>query len=264
MARNMTASTTSARVAGDGGAKHLTTLGWERAGALVTLFSAPWGPKSLLATPQFLFASDPTAKQGDDAGDEGPSQRPYETLTALATKLNLPVDTSHRKNHYAKMVTSALACDGVVLIAWQHEDIALTTKTGDPGIGQEILTQTGTPGTLNVRRSWPTGPAGAHAMISCSFSIGQPAPGQSPASRWSPSNCWRATFLTFEPEQTFLDRPTDRNGSHKEHQECTKLTSRPCPSCKLRALSGENTPYTVDGQKHHSWICPSKSVLASR
>ena len=36
----------------------------------------------------------------------------------------MPVDTTHGKNHYANMVTSALACDGAVLIAWQHEDIA--------------------------------------------------------------------------------------------------------------------------------------------
>jgi hypothetical protein len=47
-----------------------------------------------------------------------------------------------------------------VLIAWQHEDIALTTKTGDPGISQEILTQTGTAGTFNIPTSWPTGPLG--------------------------------------------------------------------------------------------------------
>jgi hypothetical protein len=59
------------------------------------------------------------------------------------------------------MVTTALACDGVVLIAWQHEDIPLTTKTGVPGISKEILTQTKTQGVLDVPTSWPTGPAGA-------------------------------------------------------------------------------------------------------
>jgi len=53
------------------------------------------------------------------------------------------------------MVKAALACDGVVLIAWQHEDIALTAKTGVPGISQEILTQTGTSGTLGVPTTWP-------------------------------------------------------------------------------------------------------------
>jgi hypothetical protein len=48
-----------------------------------------------------------------------------------------------------------LDCDGVVLIAWQHQDIALTTRTGDPGISQEILAQTGTSRTLGVPTTWP-------------------------------------------------------------------------------------------------------------
>ena len=149
-------------VSGDAGKKHLVTLGWECAGALVGLFAPPHGPKTpVLATPQFLFASDPAAKPDDDAGDEGPSQRPYETLTAVATKLGLTIDKSHRKKHYAEMLKAALACDGAVLIAWQHEDIALKTKTGDPGICQVILTETGTTETFDIPTSWPVGPAGA-------------------------------------------------------------------------------------------------------
>jgi hypothetical protein len=89
------------------------------------LFAAPWGPKTpSLATPQFLFASDPIGKHIDDTSDEGPSQPPCETLTALAAKLSLTIDTSHGKNHYAKMVTSALACDGAVLIACLPDPLA--------------------------------------------------------------------------------------------------------------------------------------------
>jgi hypothetical protein len=141
-------------MAGAAAAKHLVILGWERAGALITLFAPP------LATPKFLFTSSPDAKPGDDSSDAGPSQRPYETLTTLKAKLNLTIDATHRKSQFAEMVTSALACDGAVL-AWQHEDIALKTNTGNPGISAEILTQTGTPGTLNVPTSWPIGPAGA-------------------------------------------------------------------------------------------------------
>ena len=34
---------------GAGGAKHLVTRNWERAGALAALFTAPWGPKNSLA-----------------------------------------------------------------------------------------------------------------------------------------------------------------------------------------------------------------------
>jgi hypothetical protein len=82
-------------------------------------------------------------------------------LIPLAAKLNLSIDASHGKNHYAKMVKSALASDGTVLIAWQHEDIALTTKTGSPGISQEILTQTGTTANFNIPARWPSGPNGA-------------------------------------------------------------------------------------------------------
>ena len=82
-------------------------------------------------------------------------------MTALAGKLDLTIDSSHGKNHYARMVTSALACEGVVLVAWQHEDIALMTKTGGSGISREILMQTGTTATFNIPTNWPTGPAGA-------------------------------------------------------------------------------------------------------
>jgi hypothetical protein len=136
---------------------------------LVTLFAPPWGPKSPLDTPQFLFASNPTAADGTDGdGDgDGPSQRPYETITAVAAALGsgstpMNIDQSFAKKDYKDMVAKALACDGVVLISWQHGDIALQNKKGKPGISQEILTQTGTDSKpLKIPSSWPTGPAGA-------------------------------------------------------------------------------------------------------
>src|ERR1700733_14844623 len=57
---------------GADGEESLVTIGWERAGALVTLFAPPWGPKApALATPQHIYASNPTAKQSGDL----PSQR---------------------------------------------------------------------------------------------------------------------------------------------------------------------------------------------
>lgn len=148
-------------IAGADGSKHLIVTGWQRAGALVTLFAPPWGPKAGLDTPAHLFASDPES-DGGQADDAGPSQRPYETLTALAARLNLSTDTHYKKSHYDKMVAKALAKDGAVLIAWQHEDIALQTKSGQPGISQSILTQTQTPaGKFDIPKTWPSGPQGA-------------------------------------------------------------------------------------------------------
>jgi hypothetical protein len=92
---------------------------------------------------------------------KGRASDPTRPLRRWQQKLDLTIDISHRKRHYAEMVTSSLACDGVVLIAWQHEDIPLTTRSGAAGISGEILTQTGTTGAFNVPASWPTGPDGA-------------------------------------------------------------------------------------------------------
>src|SRR5437868_3053848 len=85
----------------------IPVTGWQRAGALVTLFAPPWGPKPGLGTPAHLFASDPES-DSSDADDAGPSQRPYETLTPLAAKLGLTIDPHEKKSHYDKMVTKAL------------------------------------------------------------------------------------------------------------------------------------------------------------
>ena len=144
-------------IAGADGRKHLITIGWQRAGALVTLFAPPWGPKPGLATPAHLFASNPESDSAN-ADDSGPSQRPHETLAAVAARFGLTIDTHYKKAHYDKMVAAALAQDGVVLIAWQHEDIPLLTKTGQPGISQSILTQTHTPaGKFAIPQTWPRG-----------------------------------------------------------------------------------------------------------
>ena len=151
------------------GAEHLVTLGWERAGGLVTLFAPPWGPKGpTLATPQFLFASNPTDSQGGDgnSGGDGPSQRPYETLGAVAAALGsrgtaMTINSSFPKKDYKDMVAAAVACAGVVLISWQHEDIPWVDKKGKPGISQHILMETGTVGNpFKIPLSWPSGPEG--------------------------------------------------------------------------------------------------------
>jgi hypothetical protein len=130
----------------------LVTLGWERAGGLAALFDPQGqialGAGSELAVPQFLYAADPSDKKKGKEKDKEPSQRPYQTIAALAAKLgsSVPFDASYKKTQYKHMVTDALGCDEIVLVSWQHEDI--------PAIGGEILSQTGTSG-ITVPQKWP-------------------------------------------------------------------------------------------------------------
>jgi hypothetical protein len=132
----------------------LVTLGWERAGGLAAMFDpqgqVALGAGSELVVPQFLYAADPRDKDKGVEKDNEPSQRPYQTISALAAKLGsaVPFDASYKKKHYKDMVTAALRCDGIVLVSWQHEDI--------PSIGGEILSQTGT-GGITVPQTWPGG-----------------------------------------------------------------------------------------------------------
>ena len=46
-------------VSGAAGAKHLVTLGWERAGALITLIASPYGPKNSLGDAEILVRLQP-------------------------------------------------------------------------------------------------------------------------------------------------------------------------------------------------------------
>jgi hypothetical protein len=96
----------------------LIIQGWQRAGALACLFAPTRGPLQdpALATPQFLFASQ--SKSG------GGSNRPLETITPLKSKLGLTPKT-HKKSDIDKVAADAIACGGVALISWQHEDIPL-------------------------------------------------------------------------------------------------------------------------------------------
>ena len=93
----------------------LSIRGWQRAGALAAFF-APVNDvfqHPAIATPQFLFASKPVRHEG--------SLRPLETITPLAEKLGLEINSDFMKFEAEQMIESALACPGVVLICWQHE-----------------------------------------------------------------------------------------------------------------------------------------------
>jgi hypothetical protein len=113
----------------------LVIEGWQRSGALACLFAPTSGPLQdpALATPQFLFASH--SKSG------GGSNRPLETITPLASKLGL-IPQTHKKSDLEKVAADAMACGGVALVSWQHEDI--------PSIANLIVGNSTT-----VPQTWP-------------------------------------------------------------------------------------------------------------
>jgi hypothetical protein len=68
---------------GAGHEKSLVVRGWQRAGSWSALFGAGLGGGDF-PQPAVIYAANPTAQAGDD-----PSQRPFETISPLATRLNL-------------------------------------------------------------------------------------------------------------------------------------------------------------------------------
>jgi hypothetical protein len=105
--------------------EELVVRGWQRSGALVRFF-APINGKFVdqrLAMPHVIFASA--------VGKHSNSLRPQHTVLELATVLNLKLVLSHPKGDEAALVTDAVAANGPVLIAWEHEAI--------PDIANRIL-----------------------------------------------------------------------------------------------------------------------------
>ena len=100
----------------------LTVRGWQRAGALVGLFDPLTGvfQSPHLSTPQFVYASKAIPGSSSD------SERPQQTVTPLLQKLkrtNVHVNFDFCKGDEQALAISALACNGVVLICWEHKNI---------------------------------------------------------------------------------------------------------------------------------------------
>ena len=102
---------------GERSKESLEVRGWQRAGALATLFAPANGrfQHPSLAKPQFLFASKPLRRKG--------SNRPLETVTPLAEKLAIRINSSFQRSDFESMLDEAFSCKGVVLICWQREYI---------------------------------------------------------------------------------------------------------------------------------------------
>jgi hypothetical protein len=116
-------SISGVKESGESSARDLTVRGWQRAGALTALFAPAHGSLQhhLLVTPRFIFAS---AAVDDPAGGNARSRRSQQTVMPLAERLKIPINLKFSKGGEKAVAKAALACDGPVLIAWQHEYIA--------------------------------------------------------------------------------------------------------------------------------------------
>jgi broad specificity phosphatase PhoE len=112
----------------------LTPRGWQRAGALVGLFSPDPSRATGLPTPTHLFASQ--------VGPHSSSRRPLETIQPLADRLGLTVDVRFLKEELGQLAAAILAIDGVVLVSWEHHLI--------PSIANMLIGD-----TTSVPQVWP-------------------------------------------------------------------------------------------------------------
>jgi len=133
-------------IKGDHDKESLIVQGWQRAGALTVYFAPSVGPfqNSQIATPKFIYASE-VAKGSS-------SERPQETVTPLIQKLtnNVTVNFNIPKGQEQSVANSAMACKGIVLICWEHQNIPLITKWFP------IAANPPNP----VPTAWPEGPKG--------------------------------------------------------------------------------------------------------
>ena len=102
---------------GERSKESLEIRGWQRAGALANLLAPADNhfQNSQLAKPQVLYASKPLRRRG--------SRRPMETITPLAEKLAVKINTNFARSDFDEMIDEVFLCKGVVLICWQREYI---------------------------------------------------------------------------------------------------------------------------------------------
>lgn len=93
----------------------LTVRGWTRAGALLQLFASNAGTgRGGLGRPDAVYAA---------GGSGGEGQRPRETVTPLAARLGLTVDTTYAKGGESALAKECAARPGPTLICWEHGEI---------------------------------------------------------------------------------------------------------------------------------------------
>ena len=104
---------------GEKDTESLVIRGWERAGAWASLFGAGLGGSDYPA-PGAIYAATPGAP---DKLNHPPSRRPDQTISALAARLGIKADKSIPKGSEDHLVKTVVACEGVVLVSWEHKAI---------------------------------------------------------------------------------------------------------------------------------------------
>lgn len=96
----------------------LLVKGWQRAGALASLFAkgSRQNDEPLLERPTLLFAANPTEAK--------PSDRTRLTLLPLSELIGLRIETPFSHGQEQQMADLLHASSGVVLVAWEHKAIA--------------------------------------------------------------------------------------------------------------------------------------------
>ena len=127
-------------------AHDLIVRGWQRAGALACLFAPARGPLQdpLLAKPAFIFASSAV---DDPVPGNSRSRRSQETVTPLAQLIGIDINLSFGKGQEKALARAAQACNGPVLIAWQHEGISAIANSI---LGSEFAPPTWPPDRFDV------------------------------------------------------------------------------------------------------------------
>lgn len=110
--------------------KSLTPRGWRRAGAWAVYFTS-----GLVAAPDRSYASNPEKEKIAPGVQEGShSKRPLETVSELAAKLGLTVNTDFLKGGEQSLADALTGLAGVTLVCWQHEAIPeIADKLGASG-----------------------------------------------------------------------------------------------------------------------------------
>ena len=102
---------------GDEDKKSLVIRGWQRAGAWAALFGSGHGGADFPA-PSFIYAATPGNRE-----THGPSHRADETVSLLAARLGLKVNTKYGQRAEADLMYEVLSLSGNVLICWEHNAI---------------------------------------------------------------------------------------------------------------------------------------------